>query len=94
MSSLGFAGGDMKDVEPVLIPVIPIVEEEDKSGLYAGLAVAYNQTYSTDYGWWDESVETQDETGKLVGLVGYNFNEYVAVEGRIGGSVFEEDYAD
>jgi len=30
----------------------------------------------------------------MVGLVGYNFNEYIAVEGRIGGSIMSEDYAD
>lgn len=93
MSSLGFAGGDSKDVVPAVVPVIPIVEEE-KSGFYAGLAIAYNQTYSTDYGFWDDSVLTQDETGKLVGQLGYNFNEYISVEGRIGGSFAEENYAD
>ncbi len=55
MSSLGFAGGDFKEVEPAVVPVIPMVEEE-KSGLYAGLALAYNQTYSTDHGFWDDTV--------------------------------------
>jgi len=93
ISSLGFAGGDMKDVEPAVVPVIPIVEEDD-SNWYAGLALAYNQTYSTDYGFFDDGVETQDETLKLVGQVGYNFNEYIAVEGRIGKSIAEEDYAE
>ncbi len=93
VSSLGFAGGDFKDVEPAVVPVVPMAEEE-KSPWYAGLALAYNQTYSTDYGWFDDGVKTQDETGKLVGLVGYNVNEYIAVEGRIGGSITMEDYAD
>ena len=91
IGSLGFAGGDFKDVEPVVVPVIPI-EEEDKSGLYAGLALAYNQTYSEDNGWFSKT-KTQDQIGKLVGQVGYDFNEYVAVEGRIGGSVYDEDFA-
>jgi len=91
MSSLGFAGGGFKDVEPVVEPVIPI-EEEDKSGLYAGLAFAYNQTYSGENSWFSK-VRTQDQIGKVVGNLGYDFNEYLAVEGRIGGSVFDEDFA-
>ena len=92
-SSFVVAGGDFKDVEPAVVPVVPMVEE-DKSGFYAGLALAYNQTYSIDNGLFDDSVRTQDQTGKIVGNFGYDFSEYLAVEGRIGGSVFEEDYAD
>ena len=93
MSSLGFAGGDFKDVEPAIVPVVPIVEE-DKSGLYAGLAIAYNLTYSAEKKWWDDTTPTQDEIGKLVGQLGYNFNEYIAIEGRIGTSIVDENYAD
>ena len=93
LSSFAVAGGDLKEVEPAVVPVVPMAEEE-KSPWYAGLAIAYNQTYSTDYGFFDDSVRTQDETGKIVGNLGYNFNEYIAVEGRIGASIFEEDYAD
>jgi opacity protein-like surface antigen len=90
LSSVGFAGGDMAPVEPVVST--PMMEEE-KTPWYAGLAVAYNQTYSTDHGYFDDSVPTQDETGKLVGQLGYNFHENIGVEGRIGTSFFSEDYA-
>lgn len=92
MCTVGFAGGDFKEVELAVAPVIPVMQEE-KSPWYAGLALAYNQTYSTDHGFFDDSVPTQDETGKIVGQLGYNFNEYLAAEGRIGMSVFTEDYA-
>jgi len=93
MSSFVVAGGDLKEVEPAVVPVVPMVEEE-KTPWYAGLALAYNQTYSTDYGFFDDGTATQDQTGKVIGLVGYNFHENLAVEGRIGGSFFEEDYAE
>lgn len=87
MSTYVIAGGY---IPPVVVPVV----EEDKDKLYVGLALAYNQTYSTDYGYFDDSVPTQDETLKFVGLLGYDFNEYIGVEGRIGTSIAEEDYAE
>ena len=92
MSSLGFAGGDIAPVEPVVVPVP--VEEVDNSSFYVGLGLVYNRVYATDSGWFDDAIATQDETGGFTGLVGYNFNEYVAVEGRISQSFFEENYAD
>ena len=35
-----------------------------------------------------------DETTGVTGIVGYDFNEYIAMEGRISKSFFSEDYAD
>ena len=70
-------------------------EDEIKDDyIYAGVAFIYHRTYSIDSGWFDNSIETQDETGGLVGLIGYNYNNYLAVEGRIAKSFFKEDYAD
>ena len=89
MSSFATAGGD---IAPVPVPVV--IEEENNSNFYAGVGLIYNRVYSTDSGWFDDTVLTQDETGGFTGLVGYNFNEYVAVEGRISKSFFEENYAD
>jgi opacity protein-like surface antigen len=96
MSSLVFAGGDMaktKEVEPaVVVPIV--IDEPELSGIYAGIGVAYNRTYSTDSGWWDDTSKTQDETVNVTAVLGYEFNEYLAVEGRISKSVSYEDYAD
>jgi len=86
-----FAEGDI-EVAPVTID-----ESEDDvedSYLYVGLALIYHRTFSTDSGWFDNSVETQDQTGGLVGLIGYNYNHYIAIEGRVSKSLFQEDYAD
>lgn len=104
MSTCIVAGGYVPAVEPVIEPVVvapvPVVVEEDKDKLYAGLALAYSQTYSTDYKYFDNAL-TQDQNTKFVGLLGYNFNEYIGVEGRIGTSIFGtntsilvEDYAE
>ncbi len=80
MSSLGFAGGDMKDVEPAIEPVVTI--EEAKSGFYAGLGISAVSTrdaeISVDWGGTDR----QDRLGNVSFLAGYDFNEYFAVEGR------------
>jgi len=89
MSSLGFAGGDMKDVEPAIEPVITI--EESKSGFYVGLGIAAVSTrdaeISVDWGGTDR----QDRLGNFSFLAGYDFNEYIAVEGRYTFSFTHDD---
>lgn len=89
MSSLGFAGGDMKDVEPAIEPVV--VVEEEKSGLYAGFGLAAVSTrdaeVSVDWGGTDR----QDRLWNVSILAGYDFNEYIAVEGRYTTSFSHED---
>jgi len=93
--STGFAGGDIaatKDVEPAV--VVPVVTPEEEAGsFYVGAGMVYNRTYSTDSAWFDNAL-TQDETLGLTGILGYNFNQYMAVEGRISKSFWERDYAD
>jgi len=86
MNSFAIAGGD--------IVLTPVVQENDDAGWYGGLGLAYDRVYSIDKSWFDNSVPTQDEVGKIVGIVGYNFNEYIGIEGRISQSIYEEDYAD
>ena len=85
MSSFGFAGGD---VVPVVVPV----DEVDESSFYLGLAVTAVSTrdsdmdmefFDTEYG--------QDRLGNFSLLAGYNFNEYIAVEGRYTTSFTHED---
>ena len=90
MSSFAVGGGD---IAPVVVPV-QVVPEEDNSNFYLGLGMVYNRTYSGNSGWFNNAPATQDETGGFTGVAGYNFNEYVAVEGRISKTFFEEDYAD
>ena len=91
MSSFGFAGGDFKEIEPVV--VVPVIPEVDHSGFYVGAAVAYQRTYGTDSTWFGKT-DSQDETGALGLVAGYDFNEYIAIEGRFAISMFEEDYAE
>ena len=88
MSSLGFAGGDMKEVEPAIEPIVEV--EEVKSGLYAGLGISAISTRDGSLNFFDEEPR-QDRTGNLLVLAGYEFNPYVAVEGRYSTYIAEED---
>ncbi len=85
VNSFAMAGGD--------IAPVPVAQEIDDTGWYGGLGIAYDRVYSTNHKWF-QITPTQDEVGKLVGIIGYDFNEYIGVEGRIGKSLFEEDYSD
>lgn len=88
ISSLSFAGGEIAPVVPVPVPVV------DEAFWYAGGALIYHRTFADDSGWFDDNVKTQDETGGLTVVAGYNINEYLAVEGRITGTFFEESYSE
>jgi len=89
MGGFAVAGGP---VAPVPVAVIPL--EHDTSGFYVSGALYYNNVYSTDYKWFDNATDTQDELGGLTAIAGYNYNEYLAFEARVSKSLFEEDYAD
>lgn len=84
MSSLAFAGGD---VAPVVA-----VEVEEVSPFYVGLGISAVSTRRSDV-----SVDLfngkngQDRTGDVLVMAGYDFNQYIAVEGRYMTSVFDED---
>jgi opacity protein-like surface antigen len=93
ISNLAFAGGDFVSVS-VPAPVPILVSEVDDSGFYAGAGVTYNRVYSTNSAWFDKSTLTQDQTGGLTGIIGYDFNNYLAIEGRITKSLWERDYSD
>lgn len=88
VSSLGFAGGDIKDVEPTVEPVVTV--EETKSGLYVGLGL---QALSTGQGSIDffDNHNDRDRTLNLLFMAGYEFNPYVAVEGRYSTYIADED---
>lgn len=91
MSSLGFAGGDMKEVEPAVEPVI-VVPVVDESGFYAGLGLTAISTRDADFSVeWGGNGEYQDRLGNVSLFAGYNFNAYIAAEGRYTTSYTHED---
>ena len=89
MGSSLYAGGD---IVPVPMPVA--AEEADNSNFYIGMGLLANRIYSTDSDWFDDNIQTQDKAGGLSGIVGYNYNEYIGIEGRITQTFWERDYAD
>jgi opacity protein-like surface antigen len=88
LSSLSFAGGNIAPIAPVPVPVV------DEAFWYAGVALSYERVYATDSTWLDDHIATQDEIGALTLNVGYNINEYLAVEGRVSTSFTKEDYVE
>ena len=78
MSTFAVAGGDIAPVEPIV--ETPVIVEEDNSAFYLGLG----------YGYFAEKVElgapfNEDETFDMNSVMfqaGYQFNKYVAAEGR------------
>ena len=88
LGHVAMAGGD-------IAPVVPVVaEEEVQDYFYAGGGLVYNRVYSVDSGWFDDGIATQDETLGLTGIIGYEYNRYIAIEGRVSKSMWERDYAD
>ena len=94
MNSLVFAGGGMKEVTPVVEPVVAIPVAEEVSGFYVGGGVAAVVAHDSavDMELFDGTPDVDnDRLGNVTLLAGYDFNEYVAVEGRYTTSVFDED---
>jgi len=87
LSSFAVAGGN---IEPVAAPMEEMAPAPDDSGFYIGGAVSLVNVETDAYGeygnyaspphWWDESVDS-DEIGYML-QAGYQFNQYIAVEGR------------
>jgi len=82
VSELSFAGGNVLPVEE------PIVMESsvDDSGVYLGLGVS--RMYLNN----DTSKEEFSSTGVML-QAGYQFNKYIAIEGRYTKNVGDLDYA-
>ena len=84
MSTFGFAGGD--------IAPVPVVMEEETSPFYIGLGLSAVSTRGSDVGLDIFDVTSgQDRLGNVTFLAGYDFNEYIAVEGRYTTSFTQED---
>ena len=92
LSSAVFAGGGMKDAAPAVEPVVVIPVAEELSGFYAGLGLSgvssRDAAFSMDF---FNVEEGQDRLGNVTFLAGYNFNEYIAVEGRYTTTFTDED---
>jgi len=88
LGGMAYAGGDIAPVEEVL-PVPTIV---DNSGFYIGGGFSflnYNEEYS-------DGVTADVDLYGITLIAGYQFNEYISIEGRyitdVGGS--DEDWSD
>ncbi len=88
MSSFGFAGGD---IAPVVEPMV-VEEEVSNSSFYVGFGIASvsARDAAADLNFFDEE-PGQERLGNISLLAGYNYNEYVAVEGRYTTSFAKED---
>jgi len=92
LSNVSFAGGNFeKPVEPaIVIPQIEEVAEASVSGFYAGLGASVESTRESSLDMFSEE-EGQDRTGNVTLLAGYDFNKYLAIEGRYIFSVIDQD---
>ena len=85
MSSFSMAGGDVA-------PIVPVSEEVDNSSFYVGLGLSAVSTrdaaVSLDF---FNVVHGQDRLGNFSLFAGYNFNEYIALEGRYTTTFSDED---
>jgi len=95
LSGMAFAGGDLKDVEPVVVPVVEI-EEVDDSSFYVGLGYSRMTKNVEDaiYVTGNEFDDLEYTADSLLLLAGYNFNKYVAVEGRYTMSIGDVEASD
>jgi hypothetical protein len=85
-----FAGGNItKEVEPVA--VIPETVATNNFYVGIGLSVVSTREASQDF---FSVTDGQDRTGDISLVAGYDFNEYLAVEGRYMVSIAEEDILD
>ena len=90
MSTFAMAGGDIASVEPVVeTPVV--VEAVSDAGFYAGLGYSYMNFNAQAIG---RPGEFDVNGNAFTVLAGYNFNKYIAVEGRysltVGDLTYEE----
>jgi len=85
LSSFGFAGGD-------IAPAPVMVDEVDNSSFYLGLALSAVSTRDADVS-MDifNGKDGQDRLGNLTFQAGYNFNKYIAVEGRYTTTIADDD---
>ena len=85
MSSMAYAGGD-------IVPAPMPMEEVDNSSFYVGLALSAVSTRDAAVSMDIFNAKAgQDRLGNLTFLAGYNYNEYIAVEGRYTTTISDDD---
>ena len=84
MSILAFAGGDIEETE--------VIPEASAGGFYAGLGIVAASVRDPDVSvnFW-ETGPGQERMGTVSFIAGYNFNAYIAVEGRYNDSFTHDD---
>lgn len=88
-----FAGANSQKVLEPSVVIPAIVDDKTVSGFYLGLGVSAVSTYEADLDFFSIT-EGQDRTGDISLTAGYDWNEYLAVEGRYMFSVVKEDIVD
>ena len=84
-TSLAIAGGDILPVENKIIPIY-VEDTTQNSGIYIGLGIS-------DMGLDNDlSGETFNATGAMI-QAGYQFNNYIAIEGRYTKNIGDLEYA-
>ena len=88
--NLAVAGGDIAPVEPGI--EVPVVSE---GGLYSGIALSGLSSRGNSVSMDIFSVKAgQDRLGNVTFQGGYEFNPYIAVEGRYTTTFAKEDYVE
>lgn len=89
MSTFAIAGGDIAPVEPIV--ETPMVEEST-GAFYVGLGYSLVELNNM----WDDGFlyDENYEQDALTFIAGYNFNEYIGVEGRYMMAQGDADYHD
>jgi len=80
-------------VEPAPVtPITPVQQPVVSSGFYIGgaLSLMSARESNADLDFFDSEIG-QDRLGNIMLLAGYNFNDYIAVEGRVTTSVSQKD---
>ena len=80
MGTFAVAGGDIAPVEEIVEVATPIIVEDD-SNFYVGVAYSYV----------DAEIDAEQTGNAYTLLAGYNYNKYIAIEGRYTATVGDMD---
>jgi len=84
LSGVGFAGGE-------IVPA-PVVMEENQNSFYLGLGIAAASNRDSENELDFSSITYgQDRTGNIVLTAGYDYNDFIGLEGRYSFSFSDED---
>ena len=89
MSTLSFAGGDIDPVEP-MVGETAVMAGPSHSGGYVGLGFSVVGTGNDSINVFSDEAG-QDRSADIVFQAGYEFNPYIAVEGRYSTSISKGD---